>query len=159
MGQIEFHRDERMRTNMARSFILSLFFLLLVPGCHLGDHGVVSIVSFNLAPTAGQTRVTLSVNDSQVQEALGVIDGVLVSKGLQQIPTPPAGHSDGAIRHYKGPPTRGCNISIRDQRLLVVFLEFGERQSSEPVKRICSSLKEELDRRYGSQRVRIETRF
>lgn len=133
-------------------FTISL--LLLLAGCSLGDRSAVRIVSLQFS--AAQNANTPL--DKELQDALTVIDQVLVSNGLTQIPSPPAGFSDGAMRHYQGPPTRGCSISMYDQRLKVLFLEFGEPHSTEPVKRLCATLEKELESHYGSQRVRVETR-
>jgi len=130
--------------------------LLFLTGCFLGDRSAVRIVS--LRPAAHPETSGTAIPDAEIEEALKIIEKVLVSAGLREIPTPPGGHSDSALRHYQGPPTRGCSVSMHDQRLIVLFLEFKERQSSEPVKRLCGSLEKELGRRFGSQRVRVETR-
>lgn len=136
---------------------LRLFLLLILTGCALGDRSSVRIVSLKLPASAEVGKIESLL--SQTQDALQIVDVILIINGLKQTPTPPAGHSDAAIRHYQGPPTRGCSISIRDGRLLIVFLEFGERNSSAPVKRICGSLEEGLKKQYGSERVRVESHY
>jgi hypothetical protein len=137
-------------------FTISLLLLLHLAGCSLGDRSAVRIVS--LRPAAQPQKTGMTIPEAEIQEALKIIDKVLVSAGLREIPTPPSGHSDNALRHYEGSSTRGCSVSIHDQHLIVLFLEFKERQSSKPVKRLCSSLEQELGQRFGSQQVRIETR-
>lgn len=132
-------------------------FLSVLAGCFLGDRGVAKIVSLNLPPSAGKAKVSISANDSQVQEALQVIDRVLGSNGLSRIEVPQPS-SDGTLFRYEDPTKRGCSVSLANQQLTIVFFEFGQRKPSDRVKKISSELQKELSNRYGAPNVRVTTR-
>ncbi len=130
--------------------------LLLATGCFMGDPGTAKIVSLTLPAREGQSKVSLSVDDAEVQEALKVIDTVLVSYGLSRVPMSQVPGPDGSIAHYQGAP-RGCSVSLSGSTLFIVFSEFGRRSPTESVKRISSSLAEQLRKTYGTERVRVAT--
>jgi hypothetical protein len=133
-----------------RTFAICVLFLSV--GCFFGDRGVARTVELNLP---GSARANAGSED--VQNALSVIDRILVSKGLSQIQKPVEGFSDGTIGHYQGPPTSGCGISMNGQNLVIQFDEFGISRSSDPVKNICAALEKELKSRYGSRSVQVRT--
>lgn len=124
-------------------------------GCYRGDSSAVRTVSLNLPIREGQTKATPSVGNAEVQEALKLIDNVLVSNGLTPVPNLQTPSPDGTILHYLGPPTKGCSVSLKDDKLIVVFLEFKQRHSSESVKKICNLLEEKLKDHYGNERVTV----
>jgi hypothetical protein len=140
------------RTNLTLSCLLFLF----LGGCTIGDPSAAKIVSLKLQVSEGQHKV-VSVGDAEVQKALKLVDGVLVSSGLTRVPGNETPNPDGTIVRYQGPPTRGCGISLRNNKLEIVFLEFGRRRSTEPVRKIIHLLGEELEKNYGADRVKITT--
>ena len=135
---------------------LSCSLLLITAGCYLGDPSAVKMVLLKIPAPEGQSKTNISVNETGVQEALKFIDGVLSSNGLMRVPYAQIPSSDGSIVHYQGPPTSGCGISLKDDKLYIVFIEFKRRSSSEPVKNICSLLEKELSKHYGAENVRVK---
>jgi hypothetical protein len=121
---------------------------MLVAGCYLGDPSARRTVSLNFRVPEGQT---LSVTNTEVQEALKLIDGVLVSAGNVRDANPPAPNEQGIIATYGI-----CNVLLKDNTLSTVFFEFHVRRSSEHVRNTCNLLKHKLSNRYGADRVKIE---
>jgi hypothetical protein len=145
-----------IQKEMLRNAVQTLFFcaVILLNGCLIGDPSAVRIVRL----TFPNHKPVRTPRDGNLQDAVKVIDRVLVSNGLTAVQRPPSGFSDGSIGHYQGPPTRGCSISLDRGHLIVFFLEFGASRSSEPVQHICAALEQELKALYGADHVRIETR-
>jgi hypothetical protein len=131
---------------------LAICLLLISTGCFFGDRGTARTVELNLPGLA-----KANTGSEDVQNALSVINRILISNGLSQVQKPVEGFSDGTIGHYQGPPTSGCAISLNGHTLVIQFEEFYTSHSSGPVKNICATLENELKRRYGSQRVRVNT--
>jgi hypothetical protein len=131
--------------------------LLISAGCFLGDPGTARIVSLGLVPPE-KPKMSLALSDAQVQEALERIDTGLTSAGLTRVPSPQVPSSDGSIAHYSGPPTRGCSVSLKDDKLVIVFFEFGHRHPSEDVNRISASLKRDLASYYDASKISITQR-
>src|SRR5258706_8875050 len=104
-----------MRWGIMRVILLCPL-LLISAGCFLGDPGTARIVWLRL-PVPEKQKVSLSLSDTQVQEGLERIDAVLTSSGLTRVPSPQVPSPDGSIVHYNGPPTRGCSVSLKDDKL------------------------------------------
>ena len=141
-------------TTMNKTLIaLGCVVLLLLTGCVFGDPTAVRSVSLNFQVPEGQSKVSLSVSDTQVQEALKLIDGVLVSRGFHRDLHPLAAEDQarGIIAFYGI-----CGVSLRENRLTVGFLEFHAQRSSVHVRKTCNLLKDKLSSRYGADRVKIE---
>jgi hypothetical protein len=121
-------------------------------------------VSLNFPAAHGQDKVSLTVSNTQVQEALKVIDGVLVSRGFVRDPNLPGEGDPSFIASYSTytgaglRPIGGPSIYFKDNRLDVVVVEGSNLNSpvSTATKKICKSLRKELISRYGAERVRIE---
>jgi len=128
------------------------FLLLLVAGC-FGDAVARRTVSLKFLGQAGQTNVSLSVNDAQVQEALRLVEGVMVSAGYVRDTRPPApeDQAHGFIASYGV-----CAVYLQGNRLDVNFVELMQRHSSKAVRKTCGLLKDKLSTRYGSERVKME---
>ena len=132
---------------------LACAFLLLATGCFFGDAVVHRTVSLSLPVPQQQTNVSLSVSDTQVQEALKVIDAVLVSNGFVRDTNPLVAEDQarGLIAFYGV-----CGVSLKDNRLDVSFLEAYRRHFSAPVRKVIGQLKDKLSSRYGAGRVKVE---
>ena len=89
--------------------------LLLLTGCVFGDPTAVRSVSLNFQVPEGQSKVSLSVSDTQVQEALKLIDGVLVSRGFHRVVGGSADSFDLG-RHALRPPARVVDVHRRSTR-------------------------------------------
>ena len=125
--------------------------VLLLTGCYFGDPSARRTVLLNLPVPNGNSKVSLSVSDASVQEALKLIDGVLVSSGFIRDPNPPPPNEQGLIANYGI-----CSVLLKDRTLTVSFFEFHERRSSAHVRKTCNLLKDEWSSRYGADRVTIE---
>lgn len=138
-----------------------LVFCVLLPllaGCVFGDPSAVRVVSLELAKPREQNSREFSANDAEVQEALKRMDTVLVANGLTRAPQSQAINSDGTLFRYESRTMRGCGISLKDNKLEIVFFEFGRRSSTESVKAICTQLADELGRHYDSKKIKITAR-
>ena len=99
--------------------------VLLLTGCYFGDPSARRTVLLNLPVPEGNSKVSLSVGDASVQEALKLIDDVLVSSGFIRDPNPPPANEQGLIANYGI-----CSVLLKDRTLTVSFFEFHERRSS-----------------------------
>jgi hypothetical protein len=105
-----------------------------------------------LSVPEGQSKVSLSVSDTEVQEALKLIDGVLVSAGYVRDANPPASSEQGLIVSYG----LFCSVYLKDNKLDVGFLDYRARSSSARTRKTCNLLKDKLTSRYGAGAVKIE---
>jgi hypothetical protein len=128
-------------------------FLLLATGCFFGDAFVHRTVSLSFPVPQQQTNVSLSVNDTEVQEALKLVDDVLVSDGYirDSNPLTREDRARGLIAFYGV-----CGVGLKDNRLDVDFVEPHRRHFSAPVRKVIEQLKDKLSSRYGAERVKVE---
>jgi hypothetical protein len=127
--------------------------LLLATGCFFGDAVVHGNVSLSFPVPQQQTNVSLSINDAEVQEALKLVDYVLVSNGYIRDSNPLAKEDrDRGIIAFYGI----CGVGLKDNRLNVGFVEPHRRHFSTPVRKVIEQLKDKLSSRYGAERVRVE---
>ena len=128
--------------------------LLCLAGCYFGDPIAQRTVSLGFPVADQQTNATLSATNAEVQEALRIIDGVMVGEGFvrDQNPLAAEDRAQGIIATYGR-----YTVLLRDHTLTVNFVEFGKRHSSPVVKRTCGELKEKLGKRFGDKRVREDT--
>lgn len=129
----------------------------LLTGCIFGDPSAVRIVSIDLVKSGEQSNLEFSANDKEVREALEYVDAVLVTNGFTRAPQSQTPNSDGTIVFYESATTRGCGVSLQNNTLKVMFMEFSRRRSTDPVKKICVQLAGELKRHYGAKKVKIST--
>lgn len=142
--------------------IFSIFALLVLEGC-FGDR-VPTPRTISLSFPAPAGAASLSVNDTQVQEALRVIDVVLSADGLTRDPNPPDQSQPGFIASYTKNDTAGLRIPdnpyvyLRSNCLEITFEEFGIGRAhiSAAARRTCDSLQKELAARFGAKRVKVE---
>jgi hypothetical protein len=127
--------------------------LLLVTGCFLGDTFAHKTIALSIPATDQQTNVSLSVNDIQVQEALKLIDSVLVANGYVRDPNPltAVDEARGLIVFYGV-----CGVTLQGHKLEVGFVEAHTRHFSSPVKKVIQQLQDKLRSQYGNERVKIE---
>ena len=106
----------------------------------------------------------VTVDDTQVHGALRVIDTVLTSQGFHQDTNAPAQNAPGQVAIYTTytgtglRPMDGPTVYLKTNRLEVVVMEWGNRSGhlTTEGKRLCKSLRDELRKRYGAGKVRIE---
>ena len=143
-----------------RTPILFCLLALFVVGC---DPMAFRSVYVQLPATTGQTsvsqsKVVLSADQADVQEALRIIDSVVTSGGL--ICTPPRQPKPGLLILYNTPtgpknPVISCWVFLTGDSLSVVFSEFGRMRSSTAVRQMCDLLRDRLSSRYGADKVTV----
>ena len=128
-------------------------FLMLISGCHLGDSVAGARVVLIFPSLQQQTNVNLSVSVPEVQEAVKLIDNVLVANGLTRANTvlTTEDQTNGIIASYGL-----CRISLHGNRLQVSFAEFNSWRLSLSTEKIIGQLKDKLSNRYGAENVNIE---
>jgi hypothetical protein len=111
--------------------ILACAFLSLATGCFFGDSYRVGGVSVSLQTSNHQTNGSLSARDTQVQDALKLIDAVLVSNGFARDSNPiaPGDQARGLVAFYGV-----CSINLETNTLKATFIEAHRRHFSAPVK-------------------------
>jgi hypothetical protein len=124
--------------------------LLLVAGCHWGDPmGEGRTISLHFPAAVGQARVRIFASDPDVQEALRVIDGVIVSHGYVRDEKP---WGTNCLVTY-GPFN---SVTLQDDKLTVSLFEYRVRHASLHLKMTCSALKRKLRSSYGESRISVE---
>lgn len=135
----------------------SLAVLLL--GCILGERPPASCSVSLLYPAARQGVAKLTATDTEVKEALSVINNILVTRGFSLDPTPPK--EPNLVANYlklggTGPgPGRGPKVFLETDRLKVVVLGGGSMNAplSAANRDLCAALRVELRKHFGSDRV------
>ena len=136
--------------------------LLLLTGCP--EPPVASrTVSLGFPVPAGQTKVSTSVKDSEVREAMKVIDSVLTSYGFVRDKNPDMGSAPGFVASYSKFNEESLRLFVfpivylKGDRLEVVCSE-GRRPGgrlSPATNKMLTSLQKDLSNRFGSQNVRL----
>lgn len=128
--------------------------LFIVAGCSFGDPIAQRVVVLNFPVSEQETNKLLSATNTEVQDALHIIDDVFAAKKFLRDKSPPGpqDQAQGIIATY-GPYT----VSINGHKLTVNFVEFGKRHSSPIVKQTSSLMKDKLGSRFGDQRVSIDS--
>ena len=136
-----------------RAIALFCILSLAVTGCLLEDSFAHKTVSLSLPKPAQPSKTSFSADDPQVQEAMKLIDGVLVSRGYVCVTNAlaPEDRARGVIAFYGV-----CGVGLKDDRLEVGFGEEHRRHLSAPVQEVIAQLKDRLSSRYGAQNVRVE---
>ena len=137
--------------------------LVLLTGCPEPRFHSGRIVSLTFPAQTGESKVILSAQDSQVQEALRIIDSVLVGDGFARDSKRPAGSEPNLVASYARFTADGLrevgtpDVYLKDNRLEIVIVELGNRtgRPSAASKKICTTLQKELSNRFGAQRVRV----
>ncbi len=134
----------------------------LICGCDPAATKRVRLITAALAgstPTAAGTSV--SVDDSDVQAALNIVETVVHRCGLDSggdYPDPQA----GVIRWYgltaeqaraTGRPSLTCRVFLRGQSLEVLFTEFPKWTSSPDVVGMRDQIRSQFIERFGRERV------
>ena len=104
-----------------------------------------------------QTSRTVSVVNPEVQTALKVIDGVLVSDGFAPNTNPDFTVPDSLVTYVKSSPdgmltASGPSVSLKDDRLVVTIA--GRGGLSTESKRLLKTIETALRKEYGSDRVK-----
>ena len=144
--------------------VLGCVLSLLLTGCFFGDRVPASRTVSLRFPAPSGPQSGLLVNDRQVQEALHVIDMVLIADGLARDPNSPTTNEPDHVAiytRYNSTGQRavgGPSVYFRGNRLEVVVIDGGDMNAplSEATKMICDSLKKELSSRYGAKMVEVE---
>ncbi len=144
---------------------LGCAFLLFLAGCCFGDRVAASrTVSLHFPASENQSKVSFSANDTQVQEALNLIDRVLSTRGFVREASRADMKEQGLVSSYakfSGTGLRaagGPSVYVEGDRLRIVVVEGGNRNEplSRMSKQLCELLRSELSGRYGSKRVKVE---
>jgi hypothetical protein len=149
---------------MKKSAILSCAAVLLfLTGCFLAERPITRrAVSLDFAVPVEQSKMSLAVSDTEVQEALKIIDAVLVSDGLgSKDPASSVSSESGYVCGYfrrigmDPRPIGGADVYLKGNRLDVRFIEFGNRSGhfSPATQSILKKLQKELSGRFGARRV------
>jgi len=137
--------------------------VLLLTGCP--EPPVVSrSVSLSFPVPEKQSKVSLSVSDTGVQEAVKLVDAVLVSKGFVRDQNPDNATVQGFVASYSKLNGEGLRrldelpvVYLKDNRLEVVFFEGRNPsgRSSASAKQMLDLLMDKLSSRYGADKVRV----
>ena len=146
-----------------KTLLLSCTVATLLTGCFLnlkGESCAGRSVSVQF-PATQADKVAPRVSGAEVQGALAVVDGVLVSHGFTKFqPAPSAEYRDSFLAEEQA---RGvlayyydgrCTVSFKDNTLRVGFAERFRTHSSDAVKDVCEALQNELTKRYGADYVK-----
>jgi hypothetical protein len=117
-------------------------------------------------PVENQNSVSLSINDTEVQDALKLVDDVLVSDGFKREQDPNDLGTQDFVAGYSKLDSEGlrrlgemARVYFKTNMLEVVFLE-GRHPSADvrmSANRVLDLLKNKLSNRYGSDRVKVVT--
>lgn len=137
--------------------------LLLLTGCPEARFATSRTVALNFPASDRQSKVSLSVSNAEVQEALKVIDSVLTSEGFTRDANPATQNEQGALASYARYDGKGLrqvgtpDVYFKGDRLEVIFIELGNRSGhlTTATKKAVDSLRKELSNRYGAQRARV----
>ena len=96
----------------------------------------------------------------EVQTALKIIDRVLVSNGFAPTTNPNFAVPDSLITYAKSSPdgmliAYGPSVALKDGRLVVTIA--GREGLSSEMKRLLKTIKTELRKEYGSDRVKASS--
>jgi hypothetical protein len=119
------------------------------------------ILSF---PADNQGSVSLAVSDTEVEDALKLVDDALVSSGFMREQNPDnAGVQDFVASYSKldgeGMRHETAGVYLKANLLEVVFPE-GRQPSAEKrmsVNKMLDLVKNKLSRRYGTDRIKVVT--
>lgn len=124
--------------------------LLLAGGCYLGDATAHKTVAITLPMPRNGT--SLSVNVADVQQALELIDSVLVSNGYpRDRGLPPEDQARGLVASYGI-----CGVTLKGRTLAAGCVGAHESHLSPPLERTMDQLQDALTRRYGPAGVTVE---
>jgi hypothetical protein len=121
-------------------------------------------VSLSFPMPEKQTKVSLAVSDTEVQEALKLIDAVLVSNGFVRDQNPDNATVQGFVASYSKLNNEGLRrldelpgVYLKGNRLEVVFSEgrHPSGQLSASTKQILDLLNDKLSSHYGADKVRV----
>ncbi len=136
---------------MRVALLLCALSLLLV-GC---DPVAMRNVSLRFSPPGVRQTVVVSTDQADVQEALNLIDSVMISKGMLRDAPPTDVNETGCIAVFRNPKRpMGCHVFIKDNVLYIAFIERGRSYPSREVKQICDLLYAKLSSHYGTERVK-----
>jgi hypothetical protein len=137
--------------------------VMLLTGCP--EPPVVSrSVSLSFPVPEKPSKVSLYVSDTEVQEAVKLIDAVLVSNGFVRDQNPDNATVQGFVVSYSKLNNEGLRrldespgIYLKDNQLEVIFSE-GRNPSghlSTSTKQMLDLLKNKLSSHYGADKVRV----
>jgi hypothetical protein len=138
--------------------------MLLHTGCNLGDRAPASKTVFLSFPAkADGSTIGLSVDSTQVQEAISLVDKILVGDGFVCDTNPPNKNTHGMISSYSRLTESGLksvggpSVFYRNSQLEIVVVEGGNLNDSisAGTTRVCELLRSELVKQYGDKRVKI----
>jgi hypothetical protein len=144
------NRERKLKTTFTT---LAFAAVLAVAGCYLGDSvGATRAVAMKLPVSAQRNQVNVSTNQPEIQEAIKLIDEVLVANGYVRDQDPPSANDQGLVASYG----YFCSAYVKDGKLTVSFLDYRQHHSSTRTKNVCKLLKDKLSSRYGADSVKVE---
>ena len=142
---------------------LSIFALLFICGC---DPAAMKRVNLGLAAPAGSPAsgmsASVSVESSEVQQALEIVDGVVHRHGLGSSGEYPVREAN-VIRWYgltvaqvqaAKRPSLTCRVYLNGRELQVLFVEFPKWASSTDVVEMRDDIRSQFVKAFGKERVR-----
>ncbi len=139
--------------------------VFLCTGCFLlGERPTQSrAIVLSFAAAERESKRSLSTNDAPVQEALRLVDAVLISDGYGPNTNRVGGNAPGFVISYAKYDTNGMSVAcephgyLKDRRLGIAFAELGNRTGhfSPPTQKAFNSLRKELSNRFGARRVEV----
>ncbi len=121
-------------------------------------HGHLSPAS-GFPPPMNADKISLSASDAEVQDALKVVDALLVSHGFVRDEKPDNANVKGFIASYSKPTSEGLrrldelpSIYFKANHVEIVFFE--GRTSDAHNAQLIDALQKELAAKYGADRVR-----
>jgi hypothetical protein len=115
-------------------------------------------------PTDNQSSVSLTVSDTEVQDAFKLINGVLASDGFVREQSPSNASVQGFVASYSKLDSEGgrrlgemVGVYLKANLVEIVFLE-GRHTSADvrmSANRVLDLLEGKLSSRYGSDRIKV----
>jgi hypothetical protein len=144
---------------------LAALLLALASGCcWMGEHhGAYSNVLVTFLPASGRSVVPVSRGSPEVQDALKVIDAVLIPEGLtREDPTLRSSSGAGYVANYL-PPRYSmigyCCVTVGGNDLNIAFWDRSPGGRTQQVRRLCKSIAHALRSHFGDDRVRVKLQW
>ena len=148
-----------MKTIAACTFA---FAILVLAGCQEPPLHTRKVLSLSFPVSPEYNRMTVSVGDTDVQEVLKTVSGILVADGFVRDPNEPTSEESGVMGSYAKFNSAGIrkvgilDLYLKSDQLQVVFIELGNRTGHlKHTKQLFSLLQSKLKTRYGTNRVKV----
>ena len=135
------------------AIVWAFFVVMLAAGC---DPVAIKRVSVRFPTTTVQSEMRVSVDPALVNEALGMVDKILISEGFDRVWFHNETNQVAGYRFRLNPNELGirCSVSLKDQGIEVLFSERARFNSSKKVKQTCALIHDQLGDRFGKENVK-----